>query len=115
MLPIRFLSRPLALGAALLMAACTQEATSPDEAGESAAAAEVLDGTISDDMLPLGQVRSEAPRAAVEPGEAGGTSGPASGASGAASAAPSAENATPQTDAVAEESAAPEAETAPAE
>lgn len=45
------------LPALAVLAACSQDASE----GEAAASGEVLEGTISDAMLPLDQVRSEAP------------------------------------------------------
>lgn len=64
--------RPLAaLALAVLLAACRGEAPTEGEA-----TGEVLEGTISDDMLALDQVRSEPPLAdptAADSGDRGGT------------------------------------------
>lgn len=50
------------LALALLAAACNEETAPPSEQG-SAAAGEVLGGEISDAMIPLGQLESQAPLA----------------------------------------------------
>ncbi|OYX67238.1 MAG: hypothetical protein B7Y88_00185 [Sphingomonadales bacterium 32-64-17] len=77
------------LNAALLVAACAMLtgcdlfSDEPDESAidESNVSGEVLEGTISDDMLPLDELRSTPPSADIAP-------------SGSASAAPSADAAT---------------------
>lgn len=70
----------LATGGALLLAACGQEDVAEPQAGENRdASGEVLEGTISDAMIPLDELRSQPPRLKIapEPGndpEAAGTS-----------------------------------------
>lgn len=64
-----------ALAAALplsLLVACGGDAAPAGDEGEGEAAGEVLEGTISDAMLPIDQTRSQAPLAAPEPDEGGG-------------------------------------------
>ena len=61
-----------AFGALLLLSACGEDAAPAEAEGESEAAGEVLEGTISDAMLPIDQTRSQAPLAAPEPGQEGG-------------------------------------------
>ena len=95
------ISRPaIALPLLLAIAACGGDADVAE--GDNAdAVAEVVDGTISDAMLPLDQTRSQAPRAAgEEDGEEGGDG----------DSAPSVAN-----DSGEAEQTAPEAEPAPAE
>lgn len=58
--------RLLAAMPLLALAACGDEPAAELEEGESEPVAEVLEGSISDDMLPIEQVRSQAPSAAVE-------------------------------------------------
>ena len=60
--------RPLVAGAALcgLLAACGSEPPASEGDGETAAG-EVLEGTISDAMIPLDQLRSQPPLMKVEP------------------------------------------------
>jgi len=58
----------------LLAAACSEEPSAPAEQGGEAAG-EVLGGSISDAMIPLDQLRSEAPllpRQSAAPGEPSG-------------------------------------------
>ena len=50
----------------LVLAACGDEPAAELEEGEREASAEVLEGSISDDMLRIEQVRSQAPSAAGE-------------------------------------------------
>jgi hypothetical protein len=57
-----FVKRLTILALALLAAACNEAAAPPPEQG-SAAAGEVLGGEISDAMLPLDQLESQAPLA----------------------------------------------------
>jgi hypothetical protein len=52
----------LALALALLASACTEDAAVPTEQGDTAAG-EVLGGEISDAMIPLDQIESQAPLA----------------------------------------------------
>jgi len=52
----------LALALALLAASCGDEAAAPAEQG-GAASGEVLAGSVSDAMIPLGQLESQAPLA----------------------------------------------------
>ncbi len=58
----RALILPLVLPLVLLAAACGDEAAAPAEQG-GAASGEVLAGSVSDAMIPLGQLESEAPLA----------------------------------------------------
>ena len=51
------------LASGLLLAACNGDAPA---ANEGTASGEVLQGTISDDMLPLEELRSTAPQAAAQ-------------------------------------------------
>ena len=60
----------LALMPVLLLASCADDAAPTVEEGEREASGEVLEGSISDEMLPLEQVRSQAPSAAAESEEA---------------------------------------------
>ena len=56
---MRYLPIPAAL---LLLSACNNEPeTAPQEDGSGGAKGEVLDGTISDEMLPLDTVTSQSP------------------------------------------------------
>lgn len=66
--PIRFIA--VAAPALLALAACEDEADVPanDEDGREASG-EVLEGTISDAMLPLDEVRSQAPLAQPDDAE----------------------------------------------
>ncbi|MFW5634076.1 MAG: hypothetical protein ACOCYR_04215 [Erythrobacter sp.] len=68
-----------ALAAALLLAACEDEAAeAPRETGQGGeAAGEVLGGTISDEMVPLERLRSQSPPLEPEPGEGEGGNGAA--------------------------------------
>ncbi|MEE4315439.1 hypothetical protein [Erythrobacter dokdonensis] len=54
------MKRAAILALALLVAACDEQAASPSGQGGEAAG-EVLGGSISDEMIPLEQLRSEAP------------------------------------------------------
>ncbi|MBU2587704.1 MAG: hypothetical protein KJ872_06275 [Alphaproteobacteria bacterium] len=56
------MKRAVILAIALLAAACTEEATAPAEQ-QATAAGEVLGGEISDAMIPLEQLKSQAPLA----------------------------------------------------
>lgn len=80
----------LAAAPLALLAACGDEASKDDS---RAATGEVLEGTISDAMLPVDRVRSQPPLAAPEPGPGGegGTATPGTDAE----ATPSAEGETP--------------------
>jgi hypothetical protein len=75
------------LAACLALAACQDE---PAEDSEGAAAmGEVLEGSISDDMIPLGELRSQPPMAPPEPvAGAGGATAAADGEEAAADEAP---------------------------
>lgn len=67
----------------ILLASCGEDAATSGEDDAREASGEVLEGSISDDMLAIDQVRSQAPLAAPEPGEgATGTGGSAATASG---------------------------------
>ena len=93
----------LAIAACGLLAACDFFAgDSETEVDEGNVSGEVLQGSISDDMVPLDQLRSTAPQAAIVP-EAG------------ASGAPVAGGGVEPTDPQASEDAAPEQGTDPAE
>lgn len=72
-----------AAGLAVLLAACGDDPAPVLEEGEREASEEVLERTISDDMLPLDQVRSQAPLAEPEAAEDG--EGGAAGEEGEAS------------------------------
>lgn len=65
---------PVLIAPALLLAACEDEAAEVDtsETGGKAAG-EILGGTISDDMLPLEELKSTSPPAARSSGGAGAT------------------------------------------
>lgn len=70
-------ARPLALLAPLvLIAGCSEDAASPESDGREASG-EVLEGSISDAMLPIDEVRSQAPLAASEPSEGAPSPAPA--------------------------------------
>ena len=74
-----------------LLAACGDAAIAPDDDAARAASGEVLEGSISDAMLPLEDLTSQPPVAAPLPGEtvavpAGGEATPAAAASDAAEA-----------------------------
>ena len=64
----------------LLLAACGDEPAPAVEEGEREASQEVLEGTISDDMIPLDELRSTAPLAEPEADEDGGDSSDAESA-----------------------------------
>ena len=59
---------PALLVPLLLLAACSDE---PTPATEAAPAGEVLEGSISDEMIAYDRLRSQPPRAAPLPGEEG--------------------------------------------
>jgi hypothetical protein len=95
---------PLAAALALFAAGCEQQAAEAPVQQGGEAAGEVLGGTISDAMIPLEQLSSEAPllpRASAAPGAPGGAAAddagntsegePASEGAGAAPAAPAPE------------------------
>lgn len=66
------MKRAAILALAVITAACSEEAAAPAEQGGSAAG-EVLGGAISDAMIPLEQIESQAPlapRAAPSAGDA---------------------------------------------
>ena len=89
-----------------LLAACGDAAIAPDDDAARAASGEVLEGSISDAMLPLEDLTSQPPVAAPLPGEtvavpAGGEATPTAAASDAAE--------TPAEDAAEAPAAAPEA------
>ena len=72
-----------------LLAACGDAAIAPDDDAARAASGEVLEGSISDEMLPLEDLRSQPPVAPPLPGEtaaapAGGETAPSSAPSEAA-------------------------------
>ena len=63
------LTASLLVAACGMLTACDLFSGEPDEAAidESNVSGEVLEGTISDDMLPLDQLRSAAPQEAIAP------------------------------------------------
>lgn len=62
----------LATGGALLLAACAEEKVAePQPAENRDASGEVLEGSISDAMIPMDQLRSQPPRMKVAPAEGG--------------------------------------------
>lgn len=63
----------------LLLTACGDDAAT-GEGDDREASGEVLEGTISDAMLPLDEVRSQPPLAEPEPGEGGASSSSSSSA-----------------------------------
>jgi len=76
------ISRTIAIAAPLLLAisACNDDPAVDVENDGREASGEVLEGTISDAMLPLDQVRSQAPLVEEAEEPAGGDSTPASAA-----------------------------------
>ena len=74
--PVKILA--LAAPAAFLLAGCNGDAEAPADTGEAEESGEVLEGSISDEMLPLDQVRSQAPQADPEPEESSSTGGSSS-------------------------------------
>lgn len=64
------MTRTLLLSLCLLAAACNDQAAAPAQEG-GAAAGEVLEGSISDAMIPLEQLASEAPLAPRQSAPAG--------------------------------------------
>lgn len=67
----------LAVFGLLALASCSDEPAVVEEQADDAqseAAGEVLGGTISDDMLPLDQLRSQSPPAASDPANSGSAS-----------------------------------------
>ena len=97
---------PLVLACALGLAACGDDAAdAPAEGDERGARGEVLGGTISDDMIPLDQLKSRAaPQtpSSPAPSTGGGGAAPAAGASEAAESAPTAASAPASDDTVPE-------------
>ena len=75
---------PVLLAPVLLVGACSDESGTPEDEGGSASS-EVLQGSISDEMIPYDRLRSQPPLAELLPGEDAG----AAGARGAAGAPPS--------------------------
>lgn len=59
------------LAGVLLLSACGEEPASETEGDNREASGEVLEGTISDEMLPVDEVRSQAPLAAPDPATSG--------------------------------------------
>lgn len=72
------------LAAGVLLASCGDSANDAVSAEGSGAQGEVLEGSISDDMLALDQVKSQSPRMKPEPGEGGDDSATASDGDGEA-------------------------------
>ncbi|MEN7538661.1 hypothetical protein [Aurantiacibacter flavus] len=93
----------LLVAACAMLTACDLFSDEPDESAidESNVSGEVLEGTISDDMLPLDELRSAAPPADIAP-------------SGTASAAPPADAATEEVAEQPEEGASEDPEEPPA-
>lgn len=86
--------RPLVLIVPLAILAACDQAEAPGAPTDKRAEGEVLGGTISDAMVPLDQVRSQAPplRVAPEEGDEAGTDGEANDAAAPADPAPEAES-----------------------
>ncbi len=60
--------RALILGAVLLLGACGEdEVAAPDDSDARTASGEVLEGTISDEMIALDELRSQAPLIRIAP------------------------------------------------
>ena len=66
----RALILPAALMLPMLLAACSQEPAPAQDNGR-AAAGEVLEGSISDEMIAYDRLRSQPPLAELQPGEEG--------------------------------------------
>ena len=66
-----------AAGLAMMLGACGDDPAPVTGEGDLEASEDVIEGTISDEMIPLDQVRSQAPLA--EPEAATGTDGPTGG------------------------------------
>lgn len=64
---IRSIRLPLVLVLPVLLAACDSETDVSTENDDREASGEVLEGSIRDAMLPVGEVRSQAPRRALVP------------------------------------------------
>ncbi len=80
-----------AAGLAMMLGACGDDPAPATGEGDLEASEDVIEGTISDEMIPLDQVRSQAPLA--EPEAATGTNSPTGGEDQpAAEAAPQAED-----------------------
>ena len=60
-----------AMPALMLLAACGDNGDGADDGTGGDAEGEVLGGTITDDMLPLAQVRSQSPSAEISTGTSG--------------------------------------------
>jgi hypothetical protein len=95
------LSAPLACAALLLLAACSAEPA--PEPGEGAPMGEVLEGSISDEMIAYDRLRSQPPRAAPLPGEEAASGAPARPGSPAEGGAADAEGTSPGDAAAADE------------
>ena len=66
----------MVLGTLALLSACGDEAAAPEPVAETAAVTgEVLEGSISDAMLPLDELQSRAPQAVIVPESDSGGSG----------------------------------------
>ena len=89
--PIRTLITCLALAA---LASCGDDAAQDDVEEMNSASGEVLEGTISDAMLPIDEVRSRAPQAEILPEGQG--AGQAAGGAASDIAAPDTDAATSQ-------------------
>jgi hypothetical protein len=72
--------------ALLLLAGCSDE-SAPAENGAGVPPGEVLEGSISDEMIPYDRLRSQPPRAAPLPGEGGSGARPGAAPDGATPAA----------------------------
>ncbi|MCR2834708.1 hypothetical protein [Parerythrobacter lacustris] len=55
----------------LLLSACGWFDQAPESEEAAGVQGEVLEGSISDEMIPADELRSQSPRAAPEPGESG--------------------------------------------
>lgn len=60
---------PTAVAGALAVAACGDDAEEPTQANGRSAAGEVLEGSVSDEMLPYDRLRSQPPLAEMVDGE----------------------------------------------
>lgn len=56
----------------LMLASCGWFDQAPESEEAAGVQGDVLEGSISDEMIPVDELRSQSPRAAPEPGETGG-------------------------------------------
>lgn len=92
--------RLLVLSMVSLLAACGGAEDAPTGGENAPVQGEVPEGSISDAMIPVDQIRSQSPRAAPLPGESGSSPSPAAaavgGTAGDAAPAPAEPVATPE-------------------